>query len=84
MGIEWDAFYNDASVIKEVNDTIGKQRLVFSGGGGHGTYHHGPDPYILHEHFNIMPTDLAAVYLVGKKLERAKQIFKQFIDEMIK
>lgn len=84
MGIEWDAFYNDASVIKEVNDTIGKQRLVFSGGGGHGTYHHGPDPYILHVHFNIMPTDLAAVYLVGKKLVRAQQIFKQFFDEMTK
>jgi hypothetical protein len=80
MGIEWNAYYNDASVIKEVNSYANKQRVVLSGGGGRGAYHHGPEPYILHVHFNIMPIALAAAYLVGDRLVRARQIFKEFFD----
>lgn len=68
--IAWMAFYNDFAVAKEVNETLGKQRIHFSGAhggpGGEGSIHHGPAPYILHIHFNIMPNALAAQYFAGK------------------
>jgi len=61
--MEWVAFYNDFEVEKEVNEKLGKLRIGFSGGGGSGqfgkgSFHHGPEPYVLHVHFNIMPVDL--------------------------
>lgn len=69
--ISWMAFYNDFAVAKEVNETIGKQRIRFSGAGGgagmEGSIHHGPAPYILHIHFNIMPNALAGQYFIGKE-----------------
>jgi hypothetical protein len=60
---EWVAFYNDFEVAKAVNEKLGKLHIGFSGGGGgagfgKGSFHHGPEPYILHVHFNIMPIDL--------------------------
>jgi hypothetical protein len=82
MNIEWLAFYNDAAVMKEFNDSVGKGRIWFSGGGGEGTFHHGPAPYILHIHFNIMPTDLASKFLVGKLLVKAHKIFDDFITQL--
>lgn len=63
--IAWVALYNDRSVAREVNERIGRRRIGFSGGGGQGSFHHGPAPYILHIHVNIMPTDLAAQVFVG-------------------
>jgi hypothetical protein len=76
---EWDAFYNDFEVAKAVNEKLGKMRIGFSGGGGappfsQGSFHHGPAPYVLHIHFNIMPIklkekfdrDLVVKGLVGK------------------
>jgi hypothetical protein len=33
-----------------------------------GSIHHGPAPYLLHVHFNIMPKLLATAYVVGKKI----------------
>lgn len=69
--MSWMAFYNDFAVAKEVNETIGKQRIRFSGAGGgagmEGSIHHGPAPYILHIHFNIMPNALAGQYFIGKE-----------------
>ncbi len=61
--IEWVAFYNDFEVAKTVNEKLGKIHIGFSGGGGvapfsKGSFHHGPAPYVLHIHFNIMPIDL--------------------------
>lgn len=66
-GIAWFALYNDFEVIKTVNETLGKRRIGFAGGGRGGSTHHGPRPYVLHIHFNIMPRMLAAVYLLGKR-----------------
>jgi hypothetical protein len=77
-GIEWVAYYNDATVIRKFNDLVKKRRIVFSGGGGHGQYHHGPEPYILHVHINIMPKNLAALYLVGDRLIKARKIFESW------
>jgi hypothetical protein len=62
-GMEWVAFYNDFEVARTVNEKLGKLHIGFSGGGGNatfgkGSFHHGPEPYILHVHFNIMPIDL--------------------------
>ncbi len=69
-GIAWIALYNDFEVAKTVNESLGKRRIGFSGMGSTkdnpGSIHHGPEPYILHLHFNIMPVSLAAQYLVGK------------------
>jgi hypothetical protein len=39
-----------------------------AGPGKEGRIHHGPAPYILHVHFNIMPTLLAGAYITGKKI----------------
>jgi hypothetical protein len=69
--IAWVALYNDFEVAKTVNEKLGKHRIGFSGGGSagpgqEGSIHHGPAPYILHVHFNIMPTALAAQYLAAK------------------
>ncbi|HET6467786.1 MAG TPA: hypothetical protein VFG43_05345 [Geminicoccaceae bacterium] len=71
--IAWIALYNDFAVAKTVNEKLGKRRIGFSGGGSprgavgkEGSIHHGPAPYILHIHFNIMPTSLAGQYLAGK------------------
>jgi hypothetical protein len=74
-GIAWTAYYNDFSVAKEVNEHIGWRRIGFSGGGGpanarpdeEGSFHHGPAPYILHIHVNIMPTRLAQQYFAGRE-----------------
>jgi hypothetical protein len=62
-GMEWVAYYNDFEVAKNVNEKLGGLHVGFSGGGGHppfqkGSFHHGPQPYILHIHFNIMPIKL--------------------------
>ena len=59
--IEWVAFYNDFAVAKQVNEELKEEHIHFSGGGSAGTgkegsIHHGPAPYILHVHVNIMPT----------------------------
>jgi hypothetical protein len=80
--IEWMAFYNDASVVKEVNDTLGVGHVAFSGGGGGGTFHHGPAPYILHVHVNIMPKDLEARFRVGRSLAAIKQVVADFLAGM--
>lgn len=69
--IAWIALYNDFEVAKTVNEKLGKRRIGFSGGGSagpgrEGSIHHGPAPYLLHIHFNIMPIDLAGQYLAGK------------------
>ncbi|MFG1997562.1 hypothetical protein ACGFNU_00250 [Spirillospora sp. NPDC048911] len=69
--IEWMAFYNDASVANEVNRRVGVRRIYFSGGGQprnatpeqEGSFHHGPAPYILHVHFNIMPKSVLRAFL---------------------
>jgi hypothetical protein len=69
--IEWMALYNDASVANAVNKSVGVRRIYFSGGGGpsnappekEGSFHHGPAPYILHIHFNIMPKHLVRSFL---------------------
>jgi hypothetical protein len=63
-------------------ESVGKGRIWFSGGGGEGTFHHGPVPYILHIHFNLMPTDLASNFLVGKLLVKAHSIFDDFIKSL--
>jgi len=82
-GIEWVAFYNDMAVVRQFNDAVKKRRLVFSGGGGHGQFHHGPEPYILHLHINVMPKDLAAVFLTGQRLIEAKRIFTSWWSTFI-
>lgn len=64
--IAWIAIYNDFEVAKTVNEKLGHHRIGFSGGGDEGSIHHGPAPYILHVHFNIMPTGLAGQYLAHK------------------
>ena len=72
-GIEWVALYNDFEVAKTVNEKLGKMRIGFSGGrsagpGQEGSIHHGPAPYLLHIHFNIMPKLLATAYVAGEKI----------------
>ncbi|MFD4507780.1 hypothetical protein [Streptomyces sp. NPDC058457] len=71
--IAWNAYYNDAVVAGRVNAAVGRSRITFSGGGGPknnpGSYHHGPGLYVLHMHFNVMPVDIAAQYLVGNPTE---------------
>ena len=80
LDIEWMALYNDAKVIRKFNTAVGKGRIVFQGGGGGGTYHHGPEPFILHIHFNIMPKDLAATFLATRDLlEKAHKIFEAYL-----
>jgi hypothetical protein len=72
-GMAWTAYYNDFSVAKEVNEQIKARRIGFSGGGSpataapddRGSLHHGPAPYILHIHVNIMPRELAAQFFAG-------------------
>jgi Domain of unknown function (DUF4157) len=82
LKIEWLAYYNDIEVIKRFNKAVGKGRIGFSGGGGHGTYHHGPEPYILHIHFNIMPKDLADKFFTTRDLlDRAHKIFEAFLAD---
>jgi hypothetical protein len=77
---EWNAIYNDFRVIKQVNEFLGKARIGFSGGGGLGPFaagsiHHGPKPYILHVHFNIMPIEKAKSYMETK--EKLKDLVKK-------
>jgi hypothetical protein len=48
---EWRALYTDFEVAKIVNEKLGMRRVVFQ-------WHHGPAPYVLHAHFDIMPTYL--------------------------
>jgi hypothetical protein len=72
-GIAWIALYNDFEVIKTVNERLGKHRLGFAGGysagpGQEGSIHHGPAPYILHIHFNIMPIATAGQYVAGNPI----------------
>jgi hypothetical protein len=71
--IAWAAIYNDFEVAKKVNETLGSRRIYFSGGrdgpGGPGSIHHGPEPYLLHIHFNVMPNDLSAQYFAGKNVD---------------
>jgi hypothetical protein len=82
LKIEWFALYNDARVIIEVNDHLPHARVGFSGGGNHGQFHHGPDPYILHVHFNIMPTKLRDQYLVGKQMKDVVAKFEAFLKSL--
>jgi len=53
-----------------VNETLRRRRIGFSGMGNTrddpGSIHHGPEPYFLHIHFNIMPRSDAAQYMAGK------------------
>lgn len=80
--VEWMALYNDAEVIKKFNKSVGKARIVFVGGSHGGTFHHGPEPYILHVHFNIMPKDLADKFLTVRHLEaEARKIFEAFLGQ---
>jgi hypothetical protein len=80
INMEWWAFYNDAKVIEKFNKAVGKGRIWFIGGSGGGTHHHGPEPYILHIHFNVMPKDLAARYLATRDLlAEAHKIFEAFL-----
>ena len=69
-GIGWIALYNDFEVARTVNERLTKRRIGFSGMGNTkddpGSIHHGPAPYLLHVHFNIMPALLAAQYIAGK------------------
>ena len=69
-GIAWIALYNDFDVAKTVNEKLGKRRIGFSGMGSTkddpGSIHHGPAPYLLHIHFNIMPRSQAAQYTVSR------------------
>ncbi|MEY2893107.1 MAG: hypothetical protein RJA98_3015 [Pseudomonadota bacterium] len=63
----WVALYNDFAVAQAVNEALGRRHIGFSGGGGNahsapGSFHHGPAPYLLHIHFNIMPRALKAQY----------------------
>lgn len=66
----WIALYNDFEVAKAVNEKLKKRRIGFSGMGSTkddpGSIHHGPAPYLLHIHFNVMPTSLAGQYLANK------------------
>jgi hypothetical protein len=64
--IAWIALYNDFAVAKAVNEKLGYRRIGYSGGGREGSIHHGPAPYLLHIHFNVMPTGLAGQYIAGK------------------
>ncbi len=80
--VEWMAFYNDTAVVKKVNDDLGVGHVAFSGGGGHGQYHHGPAPFILHIHVNIMPKDLEAQFRVGNKLGDLTHIVEQYLAAM--
>lgn len=68
--IAWIALYNDFEVAKRVNESLNKRRIGFSGMGSTkddpGSIHHGPSPYLLHIHFNIMPIALAGQYLANK------------------
>lgn len=74
--VAWMAYYNDFAVAKEVNEKLGKLRIKFSGAhdgpGGKGSIHHGPAPYLLHIHFNIMPTALAEKYFADKEEAKKK------------
>jgi hypothetical protein len=54
-GIEWVALYNDFEVARTVNETLKERHIGFAGGSKDGSIHHGPAPYLLHIHFNIMP-----------------------------
>ncbi|MFN2496352.1 MAG: hypothetical protein ABR608_10675 [Pseudonocardiaceae bacterium] len=71
--IAWIAYYNDFDVAREVNERIGKVRVGFSGAGtpygarpgDEGSIHHGPAPYILHIHVNVMPTMLARQFFAN-------------------
>jgi hypothetical protein len=65
--------------VKQFNDSVRKGRIGFSGGGGGGTYHHGPQPYILHLHMNIMPGALKTEFLVGAALKKAEQAFQAYL-----
>jgi hypothetical protein len=66
----WLAIYNDFEVQKTVNERLKVRRIGFAGGapgpGGEGSIHHGPSPYLLHIHFNIMPIEEAAQFIVGR------------------
>ena len=60
--IAWNAIYNDFTVAQTINEALGTRHITFSGGrritygGGKTTVvQHGPAPYVLHVHFNIMP-----------------------------
>ena len=72
--IGWLALYNDFDVAKQVNEHIGGFRVAFAGGGSPkdapeaklGSIHHGPAPFILHIHFNIMVGQRAALLLRGR------------------
>jgi hypothetical protein len=80
-GMEWVVFYNDFDVAKAVNEKLGRLHIGFSGGGGDagfskGSFHHGPKPYVLHVHFNIMPIDLK------EKFDRAQAV-KAVIDRTV-
>lgn len=70
-GIVWIALYNNFDVAKAVNEKLGKRRVGFSDGGSagpgkEGSIHHGPAPYLLHVHFNIMPISTAGQYIASK------------------
>jgi hypothetical protein len=63
--IEWVALYKDFEVAQRVNKELGARYIGFAGGRKEGSIHHGPDPYLLHVHFNIMPTEPPKPRTVG-------------------
>lgn len=74
-GIAWVAYYNDFEVAREINEALGQVRVGFSGAGTprdaptekQGSIHHGPDPYILHIHINVMPISTAGQFLANSR-----------------
>jgi hypothetical protein len=68
--IAWVAYYNDFPVAEEANKKIGKLRVQFSGTGAGGSIHHGPAPYILHIHVNVMSQDTAGQTFVGRPVPK--------------
>jgi hypothetical protein len=69
----WVAYYNDFAVMREVNERLHKLRIGFVGAdtprqakpGEEASLHHGPEPYILHIHVNVMPKKLAAQFFAS-------------------
>ena len=62
--IAWNAYYNDFDAAQTVNLALGVERIKRSHVGG--KFDHGPAPFVLHAHFNIMPCAIAAQWAAGK------------------
>lgn len=49
--VRWRALYTDFDAAKRVNAQLGRRQVNFQ-------WEHGPDPYVLHIHLDIMPTGI--------------------------